>query len=329
MSVRSVGAVLASLKFTLVIFVFFTLSVGVVYFTKGPPAWILAVPFTLFAVNLTAAILTNPVFRRQTGLLVFHLGLLGLVLLLAASRLSYLKGHLEVTEGEAFTGQLTEYEKGPLHPWHLEEARFVQKSFTIDYAPGLNRGRTLSRVEWLDEKGQAHERIVGDHHPLVLSGYRFYTTHNKGFAPIFVWHPADGSPPRQGSIHLPSYPAHEYQQALSWTVPGTRHEIWSLLEFKEVVLDEKRASTFRPPREHHLVLRYNDERHVIKAGESLQFPDGRLHYLGLRAWMGYAVFYDWTTPWLLAACVVAVLGLGWHYRQKWAARPWSGDDEID
>ncbi len=317
---------LASLKLTLVIFVLFCASVVLAYFTRWSPAWILALPFSLFAVNLTAAILVSPAFRRQPGLLVFHLALLALVILLAISRLTYLKGHLEVSDGESFNGELTESESGPLHPWHLEQARFLQKNFTIDYAPGLNRDRTRSQVVWQDEEGNVHKAVIGDHYPLILAGYRFYTTHNKGFAPSFIWYPANGGAPQQGTIHLPSYPAHEYQQALSWNIPGTKHEIWTLLELDEVVLDENRNSEFKPPEKHRLVIRYNDQRRELRPGASVLFEDGRLKYEGLRVWMGYAVFYDWTIPWLLSACVLTVLGMGWHFWRKFAARPWRAED---
>ncbi len=320
---------LASLKLTLVIFILFLLSVVLVYISELSPGWILALPFLLFALNLSAAITTNPKFRRQTGLLVFHLALLTLVLLLAASRLSYLKGSLEITEDEAFDGLLTDYEAGPLHPWHLDEVHFTQLTFTIDYDPGLNRGRTRSEVLWLDENGQPHESIIGDHHALIIAGYRFYTTHNKGFAPTFAWLPKGASTPQQGSIHLPAYPAHEFQQALDWTIPGSRQRIWTQLVLEQTVLDENRPSIFRAPERYHLVMRFDGQRRELHPGESLQFDEGRLTFVGLKTWMGYQVFYDWTIPWLLGACVVAILALGWHYRQKWAARPWLAGDEDE
>ena len=313
---------LASLKLTLAIFVLFCVSVVLAYFTQWSPAWILALPFSLFALNLAAALVSNPAFWRQPGLLVFHLALLALVILLAISRLTYLKGHLEVSVGETFSGELTEFENGPLHPWHLQAARFQQQNFTIGYSPGLNRDRTRSQVLWRDENGFMQEATIGDHYPLILAGYRFYTTHNKGFAPSFIWYPANGGKPQQGTIHLPSYPAHEYQQALRWTIPGTSHDIWTLLELDEVVLDETRQSEFRAPEKHRLVIRYNGQRRELRPGGSILFADGRLKYEGLRVWMGYAVFYDWTIPWLLGACVLTVLGMGWHFWRKFAARPW-------
>jgi hypothetical protein len=37
------------------------------------------------------------------------------------------------------------------------------------------------------------------------------------------------------------------------------------------------------------------------------------------------VFYDLTTPWLLAACLVAVGSLAWHLAGRFRARPWLSD----
>jgi hypothetical protein len=38
--------------------------------------------------------------------------------------------------------------------------------------------------------------------------------------------------------------------------------------------------------------------------------------------MGYTVFSDWTMPWLIAACILAVASLGWHFGRRFAATPW-------
>jgi len=38
--------------------------------------------------------------------------------------------------------------------------------------------------------------------------------------------------------------------------------------------------------------------------------------------MGYKVAYDPTATWLLAAALVAVLALVWHYLVKFRRHPW-------
>jgi cytochrome c biogenesis protein len=283
---------------------------------------VLVLPLGLLALNLLAALASNPVFRQQTPLLVFHLSLLTIVLLVAAGRLSYLKGELELAEGEEFGGTLTAFEAGPWHPFHLDKLHFANNGFSIAYAPGQRRLGTRNRVSYTDADGAPQQAEIGDTTPLVLQGYRFYTTPNKGFAPTFLWHPSGASEPILGAVHLPSYPANEYRQSQEWTLPGSGIKLWTQLSFDEAIIDPDKASEFRLPKQYQLIVRIGDARHELQPGQSVELPGGRLIYAGLLTWMGYTVFYDWTIHWLLATCVVAVLALGWHFWQKFAARPW-------
>jgi len=327
MTINTLLRQLASPKLTLALFVLFAAGVLGAHFGRLPQTWTLAVPLLLFALNLLAAIVVNSVFRRRIPLLVFHLALLALIVLVAVSRLTYLRGHVELTDGETFRGRISGVESGPLHPWHLDREAFTQGGFTINYDSGIQRDRTRSRVEWIDSQGRRHVGVIGDQHPLVLGGYRFYTTYNKGFAPTFTWYPVSGGPPRRGSIHLPSYPENEYRQALQWTLPGTHVALWTELQIDERILNPKRPSWFRVPTHYRLIVRLKGARYVLKPGDHIDLPGGRLVYDGLRTWMGYQVFYDWTTPWLLAACLVAMLSLAWHYGSRFAARPWLADGD--
>ena len=205
--------------------------------------------------------------------------------------------------------------------WNISEVTFTNHGFTLDYSPGMKRDQTRNAVSWNDAAGREQRAVIGDQQPLVLNGYRFYTSANKGFAPLFIWLPARGVPQR-GTIHLPSYPIHEYGQALEWTPPGTEVRLWVMLKFEEALLDPAKPWQFRLPREHALVLRVGEERRELKPGERYLLPQGMLVYEGLTTWMGYKVFYDWTLPWLLASCLLAVVSLTWHYWQKFAAQPW-------
>lgn len=315
---------LASLKLTLVILA--TLGVGVViaYLSETRTVWALVVPLTLCAINLMAAIATNGLFRRQLPLLVFHLCLLTLILLVAVGRMTYLKGQLELTDGTWFEGRLAAFEAGPWHAGRIDQVRFANEGFRIDYDPGLRRGPTRNAVRFLLPSGQAGQMIIGDQTPLVLHGYRFYTSHNKGFAPSFAWLPKGGGrQPQIGSVHLPAYPLHEYRQARTWQLPGSDIEVWTMLQFDENLLDPGRPDEFKLPAEHVLILRVGERRWELQPGQGIDLPAGRLDYLGVRAWMGYTVFYDWTIPWLLAAAVAATGALGWHFWQKFASRPWN------
>ncbi|MBC7860081.1 MAG: cytochrome c biogenesis protein ResB [Burkholderiaceae bacterium] len=314
---------LASLKLTLLILAALGAGILLAYSGALDGTWALAVPLALFAVNLMAAVATRPVFRRQRALLLVHLGLIGIVLLLAAGRLTYLQGTAEVTEGAQFEGELASRDAGPWHWSRLERVRFTNDGFQIAYAPGVQRDKTRNKLRYLDDDGRERRVEIGDHTPLVRHGYRFYTSPNKGFAPAFLWYPAGGGEPMLGGVHLPAYPVHEYGQAREWQLPGTGVKVWTMLQFDEVILDPARASEFRLPRDYKVVMRVGELRRELKPGEAIELAQGRLVFDGLRTWMGYTVFYDWTIQPLLLVCLLSVGALGWHFWRKFGARPWN------
>jgi len=310
-----------SLHATLVVLVLVAASVVWTYFLSGETVWPMASSLSLCSVNLVAAIAVHPAFRRHASLLVFHLALLAVIVLVAIGRLTYLKGRVELTSGESYSGQLSEFEAGPWHGLGYRDVRFVNADFTIDYLPGRQRDHTYNRVSYTDSNGNRRDVIIGDQVPLVLNGYRFYTSFNKGFALKFLWTPRTG-PPVRGTVHLPAYPLHEYRQANTWTPPGGSEELWVQLQFDTPLLNPELPGRFGLPESHVVVIRFGDRRREVKPGESLDVGGGRVLYEGVGTWMGYTVFYDWTIPWLLAACAVAVGSLMWHLARKLLDRPW-------
>ena len=126
-----------------------------------------------------------------------------------------------------------------------------------------------------------------------------------------------------GTVHLPSYPANQYSQSREWVVPGTALKLWTMLQFDELILDPDRPSEFRLPRQHAVVVRSGELRRELQPGQSLELPEGRLVYQGLRSWMGYTVFYDWTIYWLLAACGLAIGTMAWYFWIKYLSHPWN------
>lgn len=314
---------LASLKLTLAALAFFAAGILFAYFGGEHTTLALVPPLLLLSLNLIAAVATNPVFRRSGPLLLFHLALIIIILLVAIGRLTYLRGHVELSEGEDFSGVLTEVDAGIWHWSALDQVHFSNDGFKIFYDLGVQRGKTRNAVRYVDVNGQEQRAEIGDQTPLVLKGYRFYTSPNKGFAPTFVWYPANGGAPVLGTVHLPSYPINEYSQARDWVLPGTVITAWTMLQFDEVILDPQMPSEFRLPVKYKVIARIDDLRRELQPGDAIELPQGRLVFDGLRTWMGYTVFYDWTIHWLLAACLLAVGALGWHFWQKFAARPWN------
>lgn len=315
---------LASLKLTLVTFVFLGLSVVLAYFNEVRTSPWLVLSLSLLSLNLLAAIATNPYFRRQAPLMVFHLALLAIVILIAIGRLTYFKGRAEVVEGEAFTGDFVEVDAGPWHPQGAAQAQFINLGTRIRYAPGPVRIGTENLVGWINDQGKPEQAVIGDHTPLIRHHYRFYANWNKGFALMFGWQPNAGEALR-GSVNLPSYPANALTQARQWSLPGNAQPVWAALQFDDEPVPEN-GGEFRLPQRYKVVIRHGEQRWEIDAGQGgadIDLPGGRLSYLGLRTWMGYQVAWDRTMPWLLGASVIAVLALAWHFWKKFAQQPWN------
>lgn len=279
----------------------------------------LALGIGLLAVNLCAALFVHPALRRQLPLLVAHLALLALVLLVAAGRLLALDGRFELTQGVPFDGTLLDREAGALHVDRLQRLSFRNDGFEIDYAAGRRRGATRNSVSWAGADGQVRSAVIGDHHPLVLAGHRFYTSPNKGYAPLLRWQPEQGAA-LLGAVHLPSFPSHELRQSREWSLPDGR-SVWVQLQTDEKLIDPATASHFALPREHRLVVRIGTQRAELAPGQAMTVPGGQLVYEELRTWMGYRVAYDPTLPWLLVAALLAALALGLHYVLKFKATP--------
>lgn len=319
---------LASLRVTLVGMIL--LGIGATLSYDNPdstPVWVLVVPLALMAVNLFAAILSNPHINRQPGLLIFHLGLLSIVILVAIGRLTHLNGHIEIVEGQEFSPELLLGKRqGMFHGGAIDKVRFRQGYYTVEYDPGMARGLTNSHVLVEYPDGGREERVVGDDRPLVLQGYRFYTTFNKGFTVLLTWQPDDG-PPVTGTVNLPSYPLFDYKQANSWTPPGgSEIKFWLQLDTgltatSDWVLDGRNSKGV-------LVVTTDQGRIELQPGQSTAIPGGTLRYERLLTWMGYAVFYDPTIKWLFFISMISVMGLSWHYWAKMGSRLLPARDEL-
>lgn len=286
----------------------------------------IALPFALLGVNLLAALLTNPKLRQQGGLLVFHLALAGVASLAAVGSLVSLNGHVEVTEGAAFNDRLVEAEAGPLHPWRLSEVRFTQGDFVINYGPGMKRRETVSRIIVPDGR-QGQRRVdVGDDRPLVVDGYRFYTSFNKGFAPVLTYVDATGRA-HSGAVHLPSYPINYYKQGNTWMLPDGSREVKLWLRMPKPILSENESWQFHKPDNAVLVVIDGSDRRELRPGEAVSLKIGELRYESLGSWMGYTISYDPTTPWMVAAAIIGAIGLAWHIVAKVRWNSWQATGE--
>jgi cytochrome c biogenesis protein len=262
--------------------------------------------FGLF-INLCAALVTNRTLSARPPLFAFHVGLAVLALSLAADAMTSFSGHVEIANGGLFNPAQVEGEARPWHRQRLSEVAFLQKSFDIAYAPGMKRRETRSVIETRVD-GARRSFVVGDDHPLIASGYRFYTSFNKGFAPLVTFTDAAGIA-HTGAVHLPSYPLNEDRQANTLRLPAARGEIVAWLDLEKPVYDEEGAWRFAVPEKSSLVVISGGERRVLAPGESAPIAAGTVRYDGLTAWMGYTITANPFSPVAAAAALASILAL--------------------
>lgn len=314
---ESLLVIIASNHATLVLLVYLTLSI--ILFYQQPSTqryWLIMLPVFLLLVNFIMALVVRRALINNLPLMVFHFSLFALVILAALGQMTYLKGTLELATMEAFSGQLENVNAGSWHDYGLADIRFINMGFSINYHKGIKRDNTVNKISLLNNKGVQQVLEIGDHVPLVIGHYRFYTSHNKGYAPVFEWTAANRKQSIIGSVHLPAYPINEYRQALEWKIPGTQQSIWTMLKIESNVLPKDREFQFQIPQKHTLIVRHNDQRYELTVGDELDLGVGILQYQGLTTWMGYKVDYDWTRYWLLVSCLTAIISLFLHYILK-------------
>jgi len=309
---------IASLKLTLVGMVLLAgLSLAGARSELVEVSWT-ALPLGLLALNLAAAILSNRSFRTQTGLLVFHVGLLLVFVLIGLTAVTRFDGRIEMLEGEAFDpAKMVVEQRGWLHPGDITKVRFSQGEFEVDYLPGILREATRSSIAMVDERGAARRHVVDDQRGTDMEGYRFLATANKGFALVLGWEGSGGG--REfGAVHFPSYPANDWRQLNDWITPaGQRVQLELELENPPVVADA--AWTLgRPAGGYRLHARAaGGDIGDAGQGEFIDLQGGRLVVTELRLWMGYSIDYYPFLPWMFAAAMLTIAGLAMHFSARY------------
>jgi len=304
---------LASLKITPVAMLALGAGVFVSYRSGDPAAvWVMA-PLSVLVVNLLCAILVTPRFRRDAGLLMFHICLLAVVTLAAYGYLGQFRGRVEVAVGQQVEpDMITAVARGVLHDGDaLHRLTFVQETFRVEYTQGLFRTRTLSRVRLAG----GDERAFGDNVPLALRGYRFYTSSNKGYSALVRWAGATGGQ-AVGVVNFPSYPMHDWNQVSSWTAPDGSALNLALQLGDKPPQDKAWVLDSSTQRHAQLLIDIDGQRIRLREGDAVPVSDGVLTFLETRMWMGYTVYFFPMLNWLLAFSLVGVLALGWFYLRR-------------
>lgn len=285
-------------------------------------------PLLLLAVNLLAAIAVHPRLRTDYPLLGLHLALLGFVALMALARLVYFDGVTTLTTGSEFEGRLVREDRGALHDTAFTKLRFSNLGF-VERTPSPNKyPKTFNQVSYRDDAGRLQLGEIGDDRPLLLGGYRIYSTGSWGFSPVFTWLPASGgrfSGTAQLGNNDPMRLA--FRQGFgpegAWRLPSGP-EVWMVLladAWPPQSRDGELRDTDLEQFGHRLVMRVGELRHEMRPGDILSLPEGKLVYEKLGTWMGFRLVYDPTTPWIVSTLALGVLSILWFYgRSVWRPR---------
>jgi len=302
---------IASLRLTLAGLL--VLAVGLVadqnHWLSG--VWAITPPLALLAVNLAAAMLVDPRFRRNPALFAFHLCLLLLAVLAGCGQLARFDARLSLVEGQEYDGALlTPVRSGPLAPQPLLDGVLRQGAIAVDFTPGLRRGATRSQV-WVADRGWLE---VGDDVPVLVDGYRLYTTSNKGYAALLRWLPERGDA-ELGAVQFPSYPATELGQMMRWRTPAGE-ELDLALALSPTPYNETWTLSTALATDATIEVQAAGQRKRLRPGEAMSLTGGRLRFERVSMWMGYMVTYDLTLPWLFSIAVLAVVFMAAHFTTR-------------
>jgi len=311
---------LASLRLTLVGMILLAVLAVIASRSAGVDAGVTAGPLLLLVLNLFAALLTNRSFRTQTGLLVFHIGLLLIFVCIGLTLMLRFDGHVEVLQGARFdAGQVEIVEQGSWHANRLDEIELYQGDVRINYLPGLNRQDTQSTIEYRMASGELRRMTLGDTRSAKIDGYRIAATFNKGFAVLLHWTGDDGTE-ILGAVHMPSFPQYDWKQVTTWTTPAGQ-EVELELDFDRPVSRDTGEWTFGSTSMPYAVrLSVADEAPVaLRDGDSVSLAGGGVRVVDLRVWMAYQIEYLPFLPWMFVSAFLAIAGLSLHFARRFLA----------
>ncbi len=152
-------------------------------------------------------------YSRETGNLIFHIGLLTALILIAVGRLYHYEGSIIVQQGQGFCNVVTSYDswrpgrlaaEGKIGP-----APFCVDNldrFTADYLPDGEASQFSAAVTYsLGADGQPRHHVISVNHPLRLEGDRLYLI-GHGYAPKITVRMPDGSVRHDQAAFIPTQP---------------------------------------------------------------------------------------------------------------------------
>lgn len=287
-------------------------------------------------------------YLRESGNIVFHLALLGILVSVATGQLLHYRGQAIVVEGRGFANAVTDYdtfEAGTafdprdLVPFTLRLDRFTAE-FTADA-----RARAFTAEVTLTEPGAApQERTIRVNHPLTAGSAKVYLQGN-GYAPDVVvrdaageiafagpvpFLPEDAVYTSRGVIKVPDVSTGDQIGLVGYLLPTAEvtgpfarsvHpqpgapllvlEVWS----GDLGLDDGvPQNVYELDPSEMTQATGADGRPVtlfVEPGQTVDLPDGlgTLEWVDLPRFVALDLRMDPALPWILASSVAALVGL--------------------
>lgn len=143
-------------------------------------------------------------YLRETGNLVFHLALVGLLVSVATGQLLHYRGQAIIVEGRAFANTQSDYdtfESGSgFSPSSLEPFSLRLDSFESSFDPDTLQSRDFTAHVTVTEPGSdGVEQQIKVNHPLDVAGAKIYLQGN-GYAPQVTVRDRDGNVTYSGAV---------------------------------------------------------------------------------------------------------------------------------
>jgi cytochrome c biogenesis protein len=143
-------------------------------------------------------------YLRETGNLVFHLALVGLLISVATGQMLHYRGQAIVIQGRGFANSVVSYDTfesgAAFDPASLVPFTLTLDQFTARFAPDTLQPRDfLADVTVVRPDGTASADQIKVNHPLIVGGANVYLQGN-GYAPRVVVHDAAGNVAFSGAV---------------------------------------------------------------------------------------------------------------------------------
>ncbi len=143
-------------------------------------------------------------YLRETGNIVFHLALVGLLVSVAVGQLLHYRGQAIIVEGRGFANAQTDYDTFEAGSW-FDAADLVPFTLTLDrfdarFDPVTSAARDFTAHVTVAEPGSAAQaRTIKVNHPLDAGGAKVYLQGN-GYAPRLTVRDAAGAVAFSGAV---------------------------------------------------------------------------------------------------------------------------------